>query len=147
MNFIAVPQRISITPAPPKFARGPKPPKGGFRFDILKEPEDRKGYVIRAKLFAQAFVKTKSGNSGNVDYFLLVDGQPVRGTSLKKGRFQGRFDPNDFPPRQPLTFFEEVEFDVITLRGLHHLTIKPGIRSEFDKLTVFDIHLEILSAV
>jgi hypothetical protein len=64
MQIVKLPQRISLTPAPPKFARGPKPPSGRFRFDLLSEPDPTEKFMVVAEVFVQANVSTISGKSG-----------------------------------------------------------------------------------
>jgi hypothetical protein len=138
MQIVKLPQLVSLTPNPPKFARGPKPPSGRFKFDLLSKPDPMDRFRVTAEVFVQANVSTISGKVGAVEYIIGVDGKPKNRRLIK-----GRFDPLDFPPNQPLTFSGVVEFVVDQLSGFHTFSIEPGKNTKFDKTTVFEIHLRI----
>jgi hypothetical protein len=142
MPGLVIPQVVSISPVQSRYIRGPGGVEKTFMFELDRTiNQDPKGlFLVNLDVYISAYVVTTSGNSGKVSYIFDIDGR-----RKNRGIVEGNFDPDEFPPHQPLVFAEKKDFEINGLQGKHVFNLKPGPRSRFDARTFFEIHLQVRS--
>jgi len=139
MSIVIVPQFVNVTPGPPSYSVGPKPPKKSFKFQLKPnedvDPMDKFDAIL--EVFGQANLVTEKGKRGRVGMEILLDGK----TLLK---VFGHYDPSGFPSDQVFSDSATTSMTVRNLTRAHEVTVRELKGTEFNKHTVFNIQLKIL---